>query len=222
MSIVADFTVPAKSFALSQALTAEPDMTVEGERQATHSSEWALPFLWASGGDFETFHEAMQDDPTVANVTVIEESDDSILYQIEWSDEIINIIDEIINQHASILRAKGHGETWRLHLRFAEDKHVSSFQKHFSKQGRTFTVNKLSRPTAPRQREHGLTATQRDTLATALHEGYFNVPRDLTIDELADILGISSNAASQRIRRASASLIQDTIVISAGESNDEE
>lgn len=222
MSVVADFTVSAKSFTLSQTLTAEPDMIVEAERLATHSTEWALPFLWASGGDFETFHEAMQDDPTVANATVIEESGDSVLYEVEWSDEIINIIDEIINQHANILRAKAHSETWRLQLRFAEDKLVSSFQEHFSEQGRTFTVNKLSHPTAPRQREYGLTAVQRDTLATALHEGYFNVPRDLTIEELADTLGISSNAASQRIRRASASLIQDTIVIGAGESNDEE
>ncbi|UPM45292.1 bacterio-opsin activator domain-containing protein [Halocatena salina] len=66
MSVVADFTVPAQSFALAQALTAEPDMTVEAERQATHSSEWVLPFLWASGGEFETFHDAMRDDPTVA------------------------------------------------------------------------------------------------------------------------------------------------------------
>ncbi len=222
MSVVADFTVPAQSFALAQALTAEPDMTVEAERQATHSSEWVLPFLWASGGESETFHDAMRDDPTVANATVIEEAGESILYQIEWDNEIVNLINEIIDQHANILQAKAKGETWRLHLRFAEDTQVSSFQAHFDKQGRTFTVNKLSTPTAPRQREYGLTAIQRDTLATALREGYFNVPRALTIEELSDVLGISSNAASQRIRRASDSLIQATIVIDAGESNDDE
>ncbi|UPM45293.1 helix-turn-helix domain-containing protein [Halocatena salina] len=67
-----------------------------------------------------------------------------------------------------------------------------------------------------------MTAIQRDTLATALREGYFNVPRALTIEELSDVLGISSNAASQRIRRASDSLIQATIVIDAGESNDDD
>ncbi len=222
MSVVADFSIPTKSFALQQALTAESAMTVEAERLASHSAEWVLPFLWASGGDFETFHEAMQDDPTVANVTIIEESGDSVLYQTEWSDTVVNIVDEMIDQHANILRAKAHGETWRLQLRFAEDKQVSSFQDYFTEQGYTFEVNKLHHPTAPRQREYGLTAAQRNTLATALHEGYFNVPRDLTIEELADILDISSNATSQRIRRASAALIQDTLVIDAGESTDGE
>lgn len=222
MSIVADFTVSAKSFALPQALMAEPAMTIEAERQATHSTEWALPFLWASGGEFETFHDAMRNDPTVATATVIEESGESILYQVKWKNEVINTIAEIINQHANILQAKAQGKTWRLQLRFAEDHQVSAFQEHFAEQGRTFTVNKLSHPTAPRQREYGLTAIQRDTLATALREGYFNVPRALTIEDLAETLGISSNAASQRIRRASAALIQDTIMIDASESNDDE
>lgn len=221
MSVIADFTVPADSFTLHQALTAEPEMTVEAERLASHSAEWLFPFHWATGGDFETFHEAMEDDPTVANATAIEESEDSVLYQIEWSDEIIDLVTEITDQHASIIEAKAHGEKWRLQLRFAEEGGISTFQEHFEERGRSFEVNRIYRPSAPRQREFGLTAEQRDALVTAFQKGYFTVPRALSIEELADVLNISSNAVSQRIRRGSATLIQHTLTIGTGETTDE-
>lgn len=221
MSVIADFTVPADSFTLQQALAAEPDMTIETERLASHSVEWLFPFHWATGGDFETFQTAMEDDPTVANVTAIEESEDSVLYQIKWSDEIIDLITEITDQHASILKAKAHGEKWQLQLRFADEGQVSSFQKHFAERDRSFEVTRVYHPSASRQREYGLTVEQRDTLVTAFQMGYFTVPRDRSIEDLADVLDISSNAVSQRIRRGSANLIQHTLTIGTGETTDE-
>lgn len=221
MSVVVDFTIPTDSFTLHRTLSAEPEMTVEAERLVAHSTEWAFPFFWASGGDFEGFQRALRDDPTVADAAVIEEADDSALYQILWSDDVIDLIDEIINQHANILEAKARGERWRLQLRFAEEEQVSTFQKHFAERGRSFEVNQLYHPTTPRQREYGLTEEQHETLIAALSEGYFNVPRDVSMAELANTLGISSNAVSQRIRRASANLIEHTLTIGSAELTDD-
>ncbi len=47
----------------------------------------------------------------------------------------------------------------------------------------------------------GLTADQQVALETAHREGYFDVPRGISQAELADKLGISPSAMSQRIRR---------------------
>ncbi|WP_227378840.1 helix-turn-helix domain-containing protein [Haladaptatus halobius] len=222
MSVVADVTVPADSFTLQHALTTEPEMIVEADRLASHSAEEVMPLLWASGGDFEVFQKAMQDDPTVNNVTVIEESADRVLYQVIWHDEFVDLINEMIDQHASIVEAKAHGEKWRLQLRFIEEDQVSTFRDHFTERGYSFQANKISFSTAPRQRTYGLTTEQRDTLVTAFQRGYFNVPRDFSLEDLAEVFDISSNAVSQRIRRGSANLIEHALIIGTDTARDDE
>jgi len=47
-----------------------------------------------------------------------------------------------------------------------------------------------------------LTEKQQELLAVAHEEGYFDVPRGISQDELADRLGVSKSAVSQRLRRA--------------------
>lgn len=213
MSVVADFTVPADSFALHHALTADPDVTIKAERLASHSPEWSLPFIWASGGDFEAFEEAMQEDPTVVEASAIEKMHGDALYKVQWSQDVLDLITEMIDQHAIILNAQARAEEWRLQLRFAEEGQISSFQEYFSEENRSFEVNKIYHPNTSRQREYGLTREQHDTLVAAFQRGYFSVPRDTSMEELANELGISSNAVSQRIRRGSANLIQHALTM---------
>ncbi|WP_227375723.1 helix-turn-helix domain-containing protein [Haladaptatus halobius] len=222
MAVIGDFTVPAESFALDTALADAPDMIVRADRLASHSTEDVLPFLWASKGDFETFREALRNDSTVESATVAAERNESVLYKLKWNQSFIDLIDEMINQHAAIVEADARNGNWRLKLRFTKEGQVTLFQKHFADKGITFEVNRLYRPDAPRQREYDLTPEQRDTLVTALDEGYFEVPRDISIEELADEFGLSANAISQRIRRGSANLIRNTLTITANRERDEE
>ena len=212
MSVIADFTVSAGSFALERALTAEPDVNVEAERLATHSVEWVLPFLWVSDGNLDAFRRAMRDDPTVVDVAVADEFEDSALYRVQWDDAVIDLVTEMLDQHANIQEAKAQGSSWRLQVRFSEDEQVSSFQEHFAEHGHSFEVNRLYHPSS-RRPEFGLTSQQRDTLVTASRNGYFDVPRAVSLDQLAEVLGVSSNAASQRIRRGSDNLIRNTLLV---------
>lgn len=219
MSVVGDFTISADSFALHHALTVAPTVTVEADRLVSHSTEWVLPYFWVSGSDSVSFDDAIHADPTVSEAEVIEETDDSRLYQVKWAEPVIELITEITNQHASVLDARAQSGTWRIQMRFAEDEHISDFQEYFAAQGHTFTVNRLSQPQAPRQREFGLTATQHDTLVTALEGGYFEIPRRLSIEKLAERLDVSTSAVSERLRRGSATLIRQTLTIGAGTSD---
>lgn len=215
MSVIVEVSVPAESFALADALAAEPDVAVEAERVATHSPEWALPFLWAGGGDLESFLEAMRDDPTVEHARVVEEADGDVLYEVQWCDAVLRLVTEMIDQHAIVLEARARADSWRLRLRFSDESEITSFREHFEERGRRFEVLELSRPDAPRQREYGLTEEQHETLLAGLREGYFDVPRAITLEELADHLGVSSNAVSQRLRRATTNLVQHTLTIDA-------
>ena len=213
MSIVGDFTIPTGAFALEEALSAVPEMTIETDRLASHSPKEVFPFLWATGGDFDRFSHALEGDPTVTTVTIAEDTDDEVLYRLEWSDTFCDLIHEMVDHHAVIVDATAHDDQWNLRLRFAEEDMVSSFQSHFQDTEHTFEVHHLYHPSDPRQREFGLTAEQSEALVIAVQEGYFTIPRTASAEEVGKTLGISSNAVSQRIRRGCETLIRSELTI---------
>jgi len=56
-----------------------------------------------------------------------------------------------------------------------------------------------------------LTGKQRETLELAIREGYYDRPRDANLTDLAESLGISKSAVSQRLNAAETKLIKTTL-----------
>lgn len=213
MSVIGDFTVPAAAFALAESLRAAPGMVVEADRVATHSTMGVLPFLWATGGDADAFEDALAADPTVASFLVADEFGDERLYRIHWQEGVVDLIDHMVDHHAVITRAKASDDTWTLRLRFAEESLVSEFQAYFHERDQEFEVHSLGQPSEPRQSEVGLTPEQRTALEAAYRSGYFAIPRETSAAELGAQLGISGNAASERVRRGCEALIESNVLI---------
>lgn len=187
-------------------------MRVETDRMASHSPEEVMPFLWATGGDFEAFADALDEDPLVDTVSVADEVGEEVLYRLTREGAFRDRIHEMIDHHASILEATARGNHWRLRLRFAEEGMVSSFQSHFRETGRAFEVLSLRPPEGPRQRKYGLTPEQYEALVTAVRSGYFSIPRTTSVEEVGEALDISVNAASQRLRRGSEALVRASLM----------
>lgn len=213
MSVFGEFSIPASSFALDESLAEHESVVVEAERMATHSTMQVMPFLWGSGADADAFCGTLEADPTVEKADISEDTDDGVLYKMQWHQEFRDLIDAMVDHHGSLVEATGTAGTWHLKLRFAEEKHVTEFQDNFRKEGRNFEVERLYQPTAPRQREYNLTPEQHDALIAAYDAGYFDVPRKSSTADLAAELDISANAVSARLRRASANLVDNAIVI---------
>lgn len=213
MSVVGGFTIPTDAFALEDALAAVPEMTIEADRLASHSPKEVFPFLWARGGDFDRFSRALEDDSSVVAADIVDETDDEVLYRLEWDDAFRDLVHEMIDHHAVIIEATACDDQWNLRLRFAEEEMVSSFQRYFRERGHDFEVNHLSHPSEPRQREFGLTSEQYEALVTAVREGYFTIPRTASVEELGETLGISASAVSQRIRRGTETLVRSGLSV---------
>lgn len=62
-----------------------------------------------------------------------------------------------------------------------------------------------------------LTERQREVLQTAVREGYFEVPRDCTLAELADEMGIDESTASGVLRRGEARVVKQFLTGLGGE-----
>jgi len=57
-----------------------------------------------------------------------------------------------------------------------------------------------------------LTERQRECLTVAQREGYFEVPRECTLAELAETLGVDKSTASETIRRGTARILSQFLV----------
>lgn len=209
---VASFSIEPQGFALAHALDEVPEMAIEAERIAAHSTEWVMPCLWAAGGDFDAFDAALDADPTVEEVIEATTVGDEKYYQLEWSGEVIQHIDAAIDKEASILNAEvEHGE-WHLRLRFISRDQFEAFRDYLADQGLSFRLRNLTETATPRQEMGGLTEAQRDALVAAVEAGYFAIPREATMADVAARLDVSEQAASERLRRGIDHLVRNILI----------
>lgn len=210
----ATLTVAVDDFALSHALQAVPEMEVEADRLAAHSRHWVMPCLWTAGGDFEAFDAALEADPTVDTIVTTTEYETEKFYQINWSDEIKQHIDAGLDRQGSLLHAETANDSWRLTIRFATRDQFERFRTHLTDHEIDFQLEDLAHATTPQQFMGGLTARQRDALVAAVHEGYFAIPREATMEDVATHLGISTQAASERLRRGIEQFVETMLFVS--------
>jgi predicted DNA binding protein len=64
---------------------------------------------------------------------------------------------------------------------------------------------------APEYGCFGLTERQYETVVSAYEHGYYDVPRKINQEELAEYFGISHQALSERLRRGHRNLIANTL-----------
>jgi predicted DNA binding protein len=72
-------------------------------------------------------------------------------------------------------------------------------------------LTRLAPESGPNEHD-GLTDAQRDILLLALEAGYFEEPREASLEDLAAELDISRQAVGTRLRRAYANLIEHSLV----------
>lgn len=213
--IIATFSLPHEAVALEQTLQKVSGIEVEAERIAAHSTEWTMPCLWAAGTDFEAVDAALQEDPTVDEIVETFEFDDEKYYQLEWSDPVVDRINAFTDQRASILEAEADSDGWHVQIRFTSREQFDAFRETLTDQGHSFELLDLTEPGAPRQTTGHVTPDQRDALVAAVEQAYYDVPRDVTAEELAATLDISQQALSERLRRGVANLVFSTLTTDA-------
>ena len=65
----------------------------------------------------------------------------------------------------------------------------------------------------PKLGQYNVSEKQREALVLALEMGYFEIPREATLEAVAERLDISTKAASERLRRGQTNLLNDTLTV---------
>lgn len=213
--LIATFRVDPEAVALAETLHQLPDIEVEAERVAAHSTTWTMPCLWVSHTDFDAVDEALTADSTVASVVDATPFENQKYYQVDWDDAVDERIDTYLDNQGSILNAQATAEGWEMRIRFVTRDQFDRFREVLHDHGFTFDLLALTQPNEPRHSVGELSGTQRDALRAAKERGYYEVPREITARELADELEMSHQNLSEVLRRATATLVDETLETSA-------
>lgn len=212
MVLIAEFSFPGESFALRETLPQFPDVVVEAGRLVAHSPETTMPCLWVAGESLSAFDEALRADPTVADVTATVEFQEEWFYHLTWTDEVEALVAEMVDHEGAILQATGTDDRWRARMRFATRDQFESFRDHFEEHEANLRLEQLFEQEFPHQRGGDVTPEQYRALTTAYRAGYFGVPRAASIEDVADELGVSHQAVSERLRRGTANLVRELLL----------
>jgi predicted DNA binding protein len=211
MSIIAEFRLSDAPLVLRPSVRAAPGMTLRREWSFAQEDSDPVMFVWASGGDFEAFEGALPDDPTIREHERIDDEGDERLYRV--------VIDRGVSTNpAPIDRATGASrlsietsvDGAVLEVRLPDREVLQEYVRLLREEG--FTVELLrAHPASQPEDRFGLSAKQAEALETAHENGYFEVPRETNLGTLADELGVSEQALSERIRRGLSTVLDETV-----------
>ncbi|MFC7135529.1 helix-turn-helix domain-containing protein [Halobaculum litoreum] len=211
MPVLVSFTLPSESFAFAAAVDRDPArVTLD---RVVPIEDTPLPFFWVEPTR-PGFDVAAREDPAIASIERLESVGDRRLYRADWTDDRC-LLATIIESHAALLDARLEDGSWRFRLRFDGPGATAPFQRRCRERDIPIDVTRVvsvAEDGVPLDGDdYGLTAVQRETLATAHDAGYFKRPRDATLSDLSARLGVSEQAVSRRIGRGLDGLVGATI-----------
>ncbi|MDS0299374.1 helix-turn-helix domain-containing protein [Halogeometricum sp. S1BR25-6] len=212
MSVVLEFTLPSNSFPFGRATSGDPNVRVQLERLVP-LRESRIPFLWATGEEFEQFEQHLRDSEVVKHLEAVTRLGGSVLYYVEWETDKETFLNGLSEHNGAIMDAHGNSE-WSFTVRFRSHADLTRFHQFYQAHNYPVHIDRVYAPDEASRTEYGfgLTPEQREALTMAVQEGYFSVPREIKLDEIADQLGISRQATSERVRRGAETVLRKSLI----------
>jgi predicted DNA binding protein len=212
MSVIADLCVPPTDFELGRILPVKEPVSVVLETMVPMGDR-TVPLFWVHEHQHEGFEQAVRDHPSVEQLRQVEVHENRVLYAFRWSVDADVLFAAVSETDAQLLDATGRPDLWEFELRFASHDRLSAFKEICEDEGIGLDVRRIYNPTKPESGPYyGLTYPQREALSTAVSQGYYSIPRQISTKELAGQLDISDQATTERLRRAIITLTEHTLL----------
>lgn len=213
-STIAELRVAGPGAVLTEGtLQTLPEAEIRIQYQATSQSAGII----VRGCDFDEFEAQIQSDPSIDNYERVAGFSDVHVYNITAHKEPTLISELLTEKGIQILEATSpSGSTmWRLRIRSPTREHLSEFITECRENRIALNLETLFTEASPPAdasfrcpvMKH-LTNGQYEALQGAYEMGYFDIPREVRLDELSQEFGISSQAMSERLRRGLSTLLK--------------
>lgn len=209
MTISATVYVEHPDLGLAPTIQSHDDLEIGVIPDAGTDPEHDVNFFWVEAPDFDAVETAFEADGTVADYTMVAEAANRRTYRITYSDRAKLISPAITDLNGIMLDSRSHSDGWTVELQLQDHNSLYQLGGRADEQGLTFDVLAVHQ-VDPNETssELALTESQTEALVTAYEHGYYDEPREISLEELGSILGISRTAVSGRLKRASSRLIE--------------
>ena len=211
MATEMEFAVPADEFPLGSIFENLPGATVELERLIPHETV-TIPYFWVRGVETGDIEAAFEPHAGVRDIRVIDSVDDEYLMRAEWVREYNGLLTALSDTSLSVLSGVGTNDGWRFEVRGDSQEAIAEFRTYHQEQNIPIDIGMVHALLPIRGDSYELTETQREALVLAYERGYFDTPRESSLEEIADELGITQQSLSSRLRRGHRRLIRGTLI----------
>lgn len=213
MSVIAELLVPSTDFELGRILDVEGTSSIELE-SLVPTENATVPLFWVHNATRDSFVKAVRRHPAVNEAAEVDTFEDRVLFTLDWDAGQDRLFAGITAHEGQLLSAIGREDAWEFELRFPNHEALSEFAAHCEDVQVAVEMTRVYNPTDPEGGPwYGLTEPQREAIQLAVRRGYYDIPRGCTTQQLADDLGISDQAVTERLRRAINTLVRHTLII---------
>ncbi len=210
MATVMEFTSPTAEFPLGSVFENLPGVTVELERLIPHET-MIIPYFWVRDVETEDVEAAFEEHAGVSNIRLVDSIGDEYLMRAEWVKEYFGILSALAKANVVVLSGIGTKEEWRFEVRGERQKTIAEFREYCQESDIPIAITAVHAMLPIQGEGYELTETQREALMLAHERGYFDTPREASLEEIANELGITQQSLSSRLRRGHRRLIGATL-----------
>ena len=215
MGTIAVVEVPVRDLPLAETVERVADCYAELERTVAADIESSVR-AWIEGSDQREVRAALDADPSVIEAVEVTEENGATLYDVSLDPDHASARRIVCDHDGAMLEACTEGESWTIHIRFPGREHLSDATDAFEREGIELRVVRIHDLKETHRSALGLTESQLEALQTALESGYYEVPREAGLKDIADELGESHQSLSEKLRRAHQTVVSSNVIDGVG------
>ncbi|KAA9396473.1 bacterio-opsin activator [Haloarcula sp. CBA1130] len=211
MATEATFTVLSDQFPLGTVFNQLPNVTVELERLIP-SRDVVIPYFWVRGTGIIDIESKFTEHPGVAKIRLVDSVEDEYLLRVEWALDYEGVLTVLTETEIPLIRAIGTNQQWTFEIRADHRSDITDFHRRCQELDIPITLTELHALTPLETATvAALTDTQQEALILAYKRGYFESPRQVTLEDLGEELGISQQAVGSRLRGGINNILGSTL-----------
>ena len=207
----ARFELPAPGFALVELFEHVPDAAVKLEPAVANPDDHAL--LMIEAGAHRGLNAALRSSPSVAAVERFGRDEHWARYRVTWEGHARRVIRRLVAEGVTLSDVYGSSGRWKLRVMAPDRTPIARAYDALEDLGCDPSCRSSTTFGDGWANHAGVTDKQYQALTRAFELGYYDIPRDITMEEFAADLGISHQALSERLRRAHKGLVEDAGVV---------
>ena len=214
MATVMEFTSPTAEFPLGTVFENLPGVTVELERLIPHET-LIIPYFWVRGAETGDIEAEFEPHAGVTGIRLVDSVEDEYLMRAEWKQEYFGVLSALAKANVVVLTGIGTRDEWKFEVRSESQEAIVEFREYCQENDIPIEITAVHAMLPIQGEGYELTETQREALILAYERGYFDTPREASLEEIAADLGITQQSLSSRLRRGHRRLIGATLVSSS-------